>query len=110
MKTSNSYSKKTGDQRIGPKVGVEFLIKQELLPVTNYLPDVELIRKNKVKVFMAVSEWGLARKKLYAEAAQILAKRLGCELVIFPGHHGSYMDMPTEFAAALRSVLHKAEE
>jgi hypothetical protein len=30
-------------------------------------------------------------------------------LVTFPGHHGSYMDMPEEWAATLRSILHKAE-
>ena len=110
MKTSESYDNKTGDQRISSKAGVEFLIKQELLPVTNYLPDVELIKKNQVKVFMAVSEWGLDRKKWYVEVAQILAKKLGGGLETFPGHHGSYMDMPNEFAATLRSVLHKVEE
>jgi len=32
MKTSNSYSKKTGDQRIDPKVAAEFLIKQDYCP------------------------------------------------------------------------------
>lgn len=83
-------------------------MKQELLPVTNYLPDVELIKKNRVRVFMAVGEWALAKKTWYARAAQILAEQLACELVTFPGHHGSYMDMPEEWAAALRSVLHKA--
>jgi pimeloyl-ACP methyl ester carboxylesterase len=109
IKTSESYDKKTGDQRISPNAAAEFLIKQELLPVTNYLPDVELIKKNQVKVFIAVGEWGLNKKKWYVEVAQILAKKLGCELATFPGHHGSYMDMPDEWAATLRSVLHKAE-
>jgi len=56
IKTSESYNKKTGDQRISPKVATEFLIKQELLPVTNYLPDVEPIKKNQVKVFIAVGD------------------------------------------------------
>ena len=44
--TSESYNKKTCDQRISPSAGVEFLIKQELLPVTSYPPDVEPIKKN----------------------------------------------------------------
>lgn len=109
MKTSESYNKNTGDQRINPKAATEFLIKQELLPITNYLPDVELIKKNQVKVFVAVGKWGLDRKRWYVEVAYILATKLGCELVTFPGHHGSYIDMPNEFAATLRSVLHKAE-
>ena len=46
---------------------------------------------------------------MYAQVAQILAEQLGCELAAFPGHHGSFMDRPEEWAAALRSVLHKAE-
>jgi hypothetical protein len=29
--------------------------------------------------------------------------------VTFPGHHGSFIDMPDEFAATLRNVLHKAQ-
>ena len=85
-------------------------MKQELLPVTNYLPDVELIKQNGVRVFIAVGTWALERKTWYVQAAHILAEQLGCELVTFPGHHGSFMDMPEEWATTLRSVLHKAEE
>ena len=85
-------------------------MKQELLPVTNYLPDIEMIKKNGVRVFMAVGTWALERKTWHAQADQILAEQLGCELVTFPGHHGSFMDMPVEWVARLRSVLHKAEE
>ena len=40
-------------------------MKLELLPVTNYLPDVELIKKNEVRVFIAVGEWALSRKTWY---------------------------------------------
>ena len=83
------------------------LVKLELLPVTNYLPDVEKIKANGVPVFVAVGEWGLQRKKWYTQAAQILAEKLGCELVTFPGHHGSFMDLAVEFTAALRSRLHQ---
>jgi pimeloyl-ACP methyl ester carboxylesterase len=109
MKTSEGFNKKTGDQRISPKAAVEFLVKQELLPVTNYLPDIELIKNNHVKVFVAVGEWGQKRKRWYAEVARILSAQLGCELVTFPGHHGSYMDMPNEFADKLHSVLQKVD-
>ncbi len=51
----------------------------------------------------------LDKKRWYVETAQILAEKLGCEMVTFPGHHGSYMDMPDEWAATLRRLLHKAE-
>ncbi len=111
---ANEYTKsrreQSGERRISNKVGADVLVKLELLPVTNYLPDVELIKKNGVRVFMAVGTWAVEKKTWYAQAAHMLAEQLGCELVTFPGHHGSYMDMPEEWAATLRSVLHKAEE
>jgi len=104
----NLHSKQSSEPYIGARDATEILLKHEL-PVTNYLPDVELIKKNGVKVFMAVGQWGLDRKKWYARVAQNLAEQLGCELVIFPGHHGSFMDMPQEWAATLRKTLHKAQ-
>jgi hypothetical protein len=106
---TKSRREQSGEHRISNMVAADVLVKLELLPVTNYLPDVELIKKNEVRVFIAVGEWALERKTWYVQAAQILAEKLGCELVTFPGHHGSYMDMPEEWAATLRSVLHKAE-
>ncbi len=56
---------------------------------------------------MAAGERSLHKKRYYAEAAQVLAERLGCEFVTFPGHHASFVDMPNEWAATLRSVLRK---
>jgi len=108
-KYTKSHREQADEPRISSKDAVDVLVKQELLPVTNYLPDVEMIKKNGVRVFMAAGKWGLDKKKWYAVVAQILAEKLGCELVTFPGHHGSYMDMPDEWAATLRSVLHKVE-
>jgi pimeloyl-ACP methyl ester carboxylesterase len=105
----NTHMAQSTDRYLSSKDATDVLVKLELLPVTNYLPDVERIKQNGVKVFMAVGKWGLDRKTWYVEAAQILAMQLGCELVTFPGHHGSFMDMPDEFAATLRSVLHKSE-
>jgi len=106
----NIHREQSSEPYISAKDATDFLVKQELLPVTNYLPDVERIKQNGVRVFIAVSKWGLDRKMWYAQVAQILAEQLGCELVTFPGHHGSFLDMPHEFAATLRSVLHKAKK
>ena len=105
----NTHREQSSERYISSKDATDFLVKQELLPVTNYQPDVELIKKNGVKVFIAIGTWALEKKTWYAQADQILAKQLGCELVTFPGHHGSFMDMPVEWATTLRSVLHKAE-
>jgi pimeloyl-ACP methyl ester carboxylesterase len=105
----NAHREKSDEPYISARDASDFLVKQELLPVTNYLPDVERIKQNGVRVFIAVGQWGLDRKAWYVEAAQILTGQLGCELATFPGHHGSFMDMPVEWAAALRRLLHKAE-
>jgi pimeloyl-ACP methyl ester carboxylesterase len=99
----------SSEARISPQDSGEVLAKLELLPVTNYLPDPERIKQNGVKVFLAVGQWGIAKKAWYVEVSQLLADALGCELVTFPGHHGSYMDMPDTWAATLREVLHRAE-
>jgi hypothetical protein len=104
----NIHRKQSSERYISDKAASDFLVKQELLPVTNYLPDVDRIKQNGVKVFIAIGQWALDKKTWYAQADQILAEKLGCELVTFPGHHASFLDMPVEFAATLRGVLHKA--
>lgn len=113
QRRSNEYTRsrreQSGERRLSNRIGLEVLMKGELLPVTNYLPDVERIKHNGVRVFMAVGEWAQSRKTWSLQVAQILAEQLGCELVTFPGHHGSYEDMPEEWAVTLRDVLHKAE-
>jgi len=106
----NIHREQSSERYISAKDASDFLVKQELLPVTNYLPDVARIKQNGVRVFMAVGKWALDRKTWYAQAAQNLAEQLGCELLTFPGHHGSFIDMSDEFAATLRSGLHKAEK
>jgi len=108
-KDGNIHREHSREPYLSNAIATQVLTKMELLPVTNYLPDAKKIKQNGVKVFMAVGKWGLERKKWYVQAAQILADQLGCEVVTFPGHHGSFMDMPVEWAAVLRSILHKAD-
>jgi pimeloyl-ACP methyl ester carboxylesterase len=108
-KAMRGYREKSGNHYLNRKITTDFFLHQELLPVTNYLADVETIKKNGVRVFIAAGKRSLHKKRFYAQTAQILAKKLGCELVTFPGQHGSFIDMPDEFAATLRTVLHKAQ-
>jgi hypothetical protein len=109
-KAVNTHKNQSSERYISATDAADIFVQQELLPVTNYLPDVEVIKTNGVRVFVAAGEWGLERKRWYAQTAQILAEQLGCELAPFPGHHGSFMDMPVEWAATLRRVLRQAEE
>ena len=84
----------------------DFFIKQEMLPFSNYQPDLRRIKQNGVRVVMAAGQLTLTKKKFYGQTAPILARRLGCECVTFPGHHLSYFDLAEEWAATLRGVLH----
>jgi pimeloyl-ACP methyl ester carboxylesterase len=86
---------------------MDFFIKQELLPVTNYEPDIEHIKENRIKVIMAAGKRSLAKRRFYAEAAQILAEKLSCEFVEFPGHHGSFVDVPNEWATTLKKSVRR---
>jgi pimeloyl-ACP methyl ester carboxylesterase len=104
----NQHRQHSSEPYLSDRMAAEVLVKLELLPVTNYLPDFETIRRNGVRVVIAVSQFGVNRNAWYAEVAQILADKLGCERVVFPGHHGSFLDAPDEFAATLRAILHKA--
>lgn len=108
-KGPNLHREQSSERYLSSRAAVEILLYHELLPVTNYLPDVGRIKENGVLVYMAVGKWGLDRRAWYVKAAQVLAEQLNTELVIFPGHHGSFMDMPEEWAATLRSVIHQAE-
>jgi pimeloyl-ACP methyl ester carboxylesterase len=110
VKAARKAVEKSSQPYIDRKILTKFFLEQELLPVTNYLPDIEAIKRNRVRVFMAAGKRSLEKKRFYAETAQILAKQLGCEMVVFPGHHGSFFDMPSQWAQTLRDTLSKAEK
>ncbi len=98
------------EPRVAPQATTDFLMKQELLPVTNYAPDLAAIQRAGVALFPAAGRASLDKKRWYAETAQILADQLGRELVVFPGHHGSFLDQPEAWAATLRATLQRAIE
>ena len=85
-------------------------MRQEILPIVTYKPDIERIKRNGVCVYMAAGKQSLDKRRFYAETAPIMAGMLGCELVIFPGHHISYLDKVDEWTAVLRNTLHNAIE
>ena len=96
-------------QRISSKDSAEFFARQELLAVTNYYPDFKKLMENGAKVILAAGKMSIDQNRFYAQTVPILSEKIGCEVEIFPGHHGSYMDMPEEWAAVLRNTLHKVK-
>jgi hypothetical protein len=83
-------------------------VKPGLLAVSKFLPNVELLKRNGVRVFIAVGIRSQERKMWYDQADQMPTEQRSCQLVTFPGRHGSYVDLPRQWAAALRSVLRTA--
>jgi pimeloyl-ACP methyl ester carboxylesterase len=104
-KAMRKYRQESGQQYLSRKVLMEYFVFQELLPVTSYQPDIETIKKNAVRVVMAAGERSLQKKRFYAETAEVLAQKIGCEMVKFPGSHASFVDMPHEWATTLRNIL-----
>ncbi|SHE36175.1 Pimeloyl-ACP methyl ester carboxylesterase [Seinonella peptonophila] len=89
---------------------IEILINNEMQPSIHYMPNIEKIKRNKVKVIMAAGELSLAKERFYARTAPILAQQLQAKLVIFPGHHLSYFDMPKKWAEALDKAIKGGSE
>jgi pimeloyl-ACP methyl ester carboxylesterase len=98
--------KSSGDvNRMSSKESSDVLIKNELLPVTSYVPEFNTLEKFKSKIFIACGDYGLKKNTWYAETSRVLSQRIDCELVAFPGHHGSFMDMPAEWTNTLLRIL-----
>lgn len=85
----------------------EFAMRHEVLPSSHYLPDITALRNSGIMIFMAIGEMTQEAGAYYGRTASILAEQLSCELVVFPGHHGSYLVNPREWTATLREILHK---
>ncbi|TDF94773.1 alpha/beta fold hydrolase [Paenibacillus piri] len=85
-----------------------FMMNHEMLPFVNYKPDVETIKLNNVILFMAAGQMTLDKNKYYGRTALMLADMLDCDMVTFPGHHLSYFDIPEQWSATLRDILHKS--
>lgn len=95
--------------RISSADASDVFLLNELLPVTGYEPDFETAKAGGTKLYIGCGRYGLKRNTWYAKAAKILAEKLSCEMVEFPGHHGSFMDRPVEWAEVIRETVHKAD-
>ena len=94
--------------RISSKAATDFLVFKELLPVTRFEPDFEALNNSGVKFFIGCGQYGINRNTWYYRAAKIAADRLGCEFVIFPGHHGEYMGRYEPWTNVLENTIKKA--
>ena len=84
---------------------VDFVFKHEFRAFFAYIPDIESIRNNRVKMVTAIGKD--SDNAYYVQTTRTLAAKLGCENVEFPGHHDVSLWMPEEFASAVRSTLER---
>jgi pimeloyl-ACP methyl ester carboxylesterase len=82
---------------------VDFFFEHEFRAFFRYLPNIESIRKNNVQMVTAVGTD--SDDAYYVQATRVLAAKLGCENVEFPGHHDVSFWKPREFANAIRQTL-----
>jgi len=83
----------------------DFYVKYQMLPLTNYKPDLAAIRANGVKVVAAAGAESLDLP--FGRTSRRIAEELSVSFATFPGNHGSHTDPTTADAwlAALRDAL-----
>ncbi len=86
-----------------------FLVDREMRTFVNYQPDIAALRASKVPIVMAVGATTQATTRYYGRPAALLAEKLDAPLVVFPGHHLSYFDLPTPWTNTLRTTLRSVE-
>lgn len=83
-----------------------FFIEHEMQDFVHHVPDMAALKSGNVPVVLAVGATTLATSRYYGRPAGILAEKLDAPLVVFPGHHLSYFDLPTSWTNMLRDTLH----
>ena len=82
---------------------VDFFFKHEFRAFFGYLPNIESIRKNNIRLVTAIGRD--SENAYYVQATAALASKLGCENTEFPGHHDISFWMPREFAKSIQETL-----
>ncbi len=89
------------NQRISGNV--DFFFKHEFRAFFEYIPNIENIRNYSVKMVTATGRD--SDDAYYVQATKVLASKVGCENVEFPGHHDVSYWMPEKFADAIENTL-----
>jgi pimeloyl-ACP methyl ester carboxylesterase len=89
----------------------EFMTRFEVHPIIRYRPDFGRITASRTPVALARGTGTGTGTGTSDHAAirmsEIVAARLGAGCVVFSGGHTAPMDIPSEFGAALRRLLHR---
>lgn len=95
------------EKKVTSRQASEYLIRQELLPVVLYEADHDCLRRERDKAVLAVGTYAKENGTFLYEAASQLSKKTGIPCESVPGHHGSFMDEPEQWAERVRQIIHK---
>lgn len=93
-----------GKSEISSKEASKYLVRQELVPVTHYLPDLVMLKNNADKCVIAIGTFAEKHNTFLYQCSLGLANGLGKEYVRVPGHHASFMDDTDAWASCIRSL------
>lgn len=94
-------AKKESLPKIDDGLADKIFIEQELLAVTNFLPDFAVLEKLKNKMIFAAGEWTLDKKVWLAQPPKACSERLDCDFVRLAGGHLGFIN----HAKAWRKIL-----
>ena len=95
------------EKRVTSKQASEYLIRQELLPVVGYEADYDSLRKERNKAVFAVGTYAKENNTFLYGIAEKLSEMTGIPCETVPGHHGSFMDAPEQWADRIRQIIQK---
>lgn len=81
------------------------LIFVELLSAALYIPDFSQIINNNVDIYLASGKRTMEKNKYYGITSPIIAKKLNCPFVEFPGHHLSFLEHTELWGERLKEIL-----
>lgn len=84
---------------------MDFFFKHEYKAFVQYIPNVKRIRENKVNMVAAIGRD--SDDAHYGQSTRVLASRLHCKWIEFPGQHDVSFYIPQEFANSIRSTLER---
>ncbi|QHT61326.1 hypothetical protein GXP70_16090 [Paenibacillus lycopersici] len=102
--------KQAGKARMPQALADDIFIKQELIPITNYMPDIAALREYKDKLIFAAGDWTVKHKVWFADVAMKLAQETGSLFVTLPGAHVSFMDKARKWAEILDDCYKKSNK
>jgi hypothetical protein len=86
----------------------EFFMSDEYYPASTFVPDLDRLAASGRPIVTAAGHD--SADAYYARTARVIAERLGCRYVEYPGHHLAFQTDPGPFAGQLRAVLHNEQE